>query len=229
MRGGAEAGPEHGKELHLLAHSMGGLVARWFIEREGGDRVVQHLIMLGTPNGGSPWSDAVGWTTTVIAIGLNGLARIPWPPTVLGTLLKYATKLGGAAARHADKLEISLSEMRPGSTFLAALGNNKSMGVPYSLLAGNTSLVAKVLESEDGKGSRIHRLLRALRPGALLSEGATALAFFGLPNDIAVSVEAMVQLPAGLEPRPVFRQVACDHMTYFTSEAGMHEQLSILR
>ena len=118
--------------------------------------------------------------------------------------------------------------MRPGSTFLAALGNNKS-GVPYSLLAGNTSLVAEVLESEDGRSSRIHRLLRALRPGTLLSEGATALAFFGLPNDIAVSVEAVGQLPAGLEPKPVFREVACDHMTYFSSEASIHELLSILR
>jgi hypothetical protein len=147
---------------------------------------------------------------------------------VLGTLLKYATKLGAAAARHADKLEISLSEMRPGSTFLAALGNSKSMGVPYSLLAGNTSLVAKVLESEDGKGSRIHRLLQALRMGTLISEGATALAFFGVPNDIAVTVEAVGRLPAGLEPKPVFREVACDHMTYFSSEAGIRELLRIL-
>jgi triacylglycerol esterase/lipase EstA (alpha/beta hydrolase family) len=44
-------GGNHGKELHIVAHSMGGLVSRWFIEKEGGERVVQHLVMLGTPNG----------------------------------------------------------------------------------------------------------------------------------------------------------------------------------
>jgi hypothetical protein len=46
--------PNHGKTLHVVAHSMGGLVSRWFIEREGGNQVIQRLVMLGTPNGGSP-------------------------------------------------------------------------------------------------------------------------------------------------------------------------------
>jgi len=35
--------------------AMGGLVARWFIEQEGGNRVVDHLVMCGTPNVGSPF------------------------------------------------------------------------------------------------------------------------------------------------------------------------------
>jgi len=26
----------HGKQLHIVAHSMGGLVSRWMIEQEGG-------------------------------------------------------------------------------------------------------------------------------------------------------------------------------------------------
>ena len=37
------------KTLDIVAHSCGGLVARWFVEREGGDNFVQHLTMLGTP------------------------------------------------------------------------------------------------------------------------------------------------------------------------------------
>ena len=48
-------GADHGKSVDVVAHSMGGLVSRWFIEREGGNRAIQRLIMLGTPNGGSPW------------------------------------------------------------------------------------------------------------------------------------------------------------------------------
>ncbi len=48
-------GAGHGKALDIAAHSMGGLVSRWFIEREGGNQVARRLVMLGTPNGGSPW------------------------------------------------------------------------------------------------------------------------------------------------------------------------------
>ncbi|MFM7072278.1 MAG: caspase family protein, partial [Planctomycetota bacterium] len=52
----ADAGLREGddKRLTLFVHSMGGLVSRWFIEREGGNRVVDHLVMFGTPNNGSP-------------------------------------------------------------------------------------------------------------------------------------------------------------------------------
>ena len=50
-----EAG--HGKTIHIVAHSMGGLVSRYFIENLGGHEIVQHLIMLGTPNSGSPWPE----------------------------------------------------------------------------------------------------------------------------------------------------------------------------
>lgn len=41
------------KELVLVAHSMGGLVSRYMIEVLGGDKIVDKLIMAGTPNGGS--------------------------------------------------------------------------------------------------------------------------------------------------------------------------------
>ena len=34
----AGLGPQHGRTLHIVAHSMGGLVSRWFIERESGNR-----------------------------------------------------------------------------------------------------------------------------------------------------------------------------------------------
>jgi hypothetical protein len=54
---------------------MGGLVSRWFIEREGGDRVVRRLVMLGTPNGGSPWPAVADWATTALAVGLNELSK----------------------------------------------------------------------------------------------------------------------------------------------------------
>ena len=45
---------DDGKKVTVIAHSMGGLVSRRMIERDGGSDFVDHLVMCGTPNGGSP-------------------------------------------------------------------------------------------------------------------------------------------------------------------------------
>jgi len=50
---------------------------------------------------------------------------------------------------------------------------------------------------------------------------ATAsLAFFGSPNDIAADVASITGVP-GFEKLDAPRVVACDHMTYFVTEAGL--------
>lgn len=47
------------QQVDLLAHSMGGLVTRYYIDRLMTERDVAQLIMLGTPNGGSPCGGAL--------------------------------------------------------------------------------------------------------------------------------------------------------------------------
>ena len=39
--------------VHVVGHSLGGLLARWFVQRQGGDEVVDTLVTLGTPHGGT--------------------------------------------------------------------------------------------------------------------------------------------------------------------------------
>lgn len=39
--------------VHVVGHSLGGLVARHYVQRQGGDRRVDSLVTLGTPHGGS--------------------------------------------------------------------------------------------------------------------------------------------------------------------------------
>lgn len=41
-------------EVWMLAHSNGGLVARWYIEREGGKNYVTRLLLMGSPWDGTP-------------------------------------------------------------------------------------------------------------------------------------------------------------------------------
>ncbi|MCZ2848422.1 esterase/lipase family protein [Modestobacter sp. VKM Ac-2978] len=42
--------------VHVVGHSLGGLVARYLVQRLGGDARVESLVTLGTPHGGSRWA-----------------------------------------------------------------------------------------------------------------------------------------------------------------------------
>ena len=45
------------EKIDIIAHSFGGLVSRYYIERMGGDEKVRNLIMIATPNHGSRLAD----------------------------------------------------------------------------------------------------------------------------------------------------------------------------
>jgi len=44
------------EQVHVVGHSLGGLVARYLVQRLGGDHRVESLVTLGTPHGGSRWA-----------------------------------------------------------------------------------------------------------------------------------------------------------------------------
>jgi triacylglycerol lipase len=48
-----ETGHEH---VHVVGHSLGGLVARYLVQRLAGDHRVESLVTLGTPHGGTRWA-----------------------------------------------------------------------------------------------------------------------------------------------------------------------------
>ena len=41
------------ERIHVVGHSMGGLIARYYVQRLGGDERVHTLVTLGTPHGGT--------------------------------------------------------------------------------------------------------------------------------------------------------------------------------
>src|SRR3989442_7032 len=59
--GRGHAGPDIGNvmrqsgapRVHLVGHSLGGLVARWYVQESGGAKSVDHCITLGTPHRGT--------------------------------------------------------------------------------------------------------------------------------------------------------------------------------
>ncbi len=207
-------GANHGKTLHIVAHSMGGLVSRWFIEHLEGNKVVQHLVMLGTPNGGSPWSSVEDWVVAAIGVGMNGLATIAWPVKTLTNLMARFEKAVGA----------SLAQMDKDSRFLHNLAASPDPGVRYSIIAGNTSLIEAALQAQNTEGdrdgaSRISLLFEKLNLQTMI-HATVSHTLFSTPNDIAASVTSITGVPdfGKLDPP---RVVTCDHMTYFSTEAGL--------
>ena len=45
--------------------------------------------------------------------------------------------------------------------------------------------------------------------------------FFGKPNDTSISVESMIGLPGGRKPAASVQEIACDHVSYFSTEVGL--------
>jgi hypothetical protein len=43
-------------QVHVVGHSLGGLLARYHVQRQGGSRRVDSLVTLGTPHQGSVWA-----------------------------------------------------------------------------------------------------------------------------------------------------------------------------
>jgi pimeloyl-ACP methyl ester carboxylesterase len=197
-------GAGHSKRLDVVAHSMGGLVSRYFIELAGGAEVVSRLVTLGTPNGGSPWPTVQKWATVALTAALNGLTALAWPAQVLSGLL-------GAV----ERLDVTMDEMQAGSELLEELCAAPDPGVAYTVLIGNRSLIA----GPDPDGV-VRRLLARLSPKRIAGE-VVDLAFLGKANDLAVAVSSGRNLPPGREPAPLLTEIACDHVSYFGTAVGL--------
>jgi pimeloyl-ACP methyl ester carboxylesterase len=203
-------GTGHAKTIHLVAHSTGGLLARWYIEREGGNQAVRRLVMLGTPNGGWPWPRFDDWARVVLGLGLNQLTAIVWPASVIGSLVGLI-----------ENASVVPAEIRPGGRIIEALQSSHDPGIPYILLAGTASIPPPPSESASSTWEGMIK--------RLITQIASEEVFFNLlnpsspqqSNDLAVAMMRMEALPAGWKHPCEVRSVACDHLSYFTSEAGL--------
>jgi PGAP1-like protein len=202
-------GANHGKQLDIVAHSMGGLVSRTFIEEEGGNQIVQHLVMLGTPNAGSPWSKIQDWAFTALGIGLNNLSSVAWHLNIITALLSFL-----------EANDNALDQMKPQSEFIQSISKNIDPQVQYTIIAGDRSIRPEAL-IESGDSSKIQRLVQKLFGSAVDSMVDTV--FFKQPNDIAVTLESIKSITLERTPQPkiISPDAACDHLTYFTSQAGL--------
>ena len=190
-----------GKRLTLLVHSMGGLVSRWFIERESGNKVVDHLVMCGTPNNGSPFGKvdkARKILSVLTSLSMNYLpAAIPFSGAVLMLL------------NRSKKLTPALEQMNPESDFIKTLNRSADPGIPYTILAGDIDAYKEPSDAFFAK---------------LLTKAGQGFVFDALfaqqANDIAVGVESILGIEGPRSIAPLRRTIACHHLNYFVSQSG---------
>ncbi len=183
-------GPDDGRTLHVLAHSMGGLVSRSMIELSGGEGYVDRLIMAGTPNKGTKLMTAADGLHRLADIAMNKVLG----PAVGGVLSWVLNAV--------FKQALGPSDMRPGSPFLDRLNRARGGRVPYLVL--------------DGRGGLIAEDAGFLRRLAVKGTGTALGLIFREPHDLVVGSEHIVGVQNGTYPRLKTLEVGCNHFDYLT-------------
>jgi Caspase domain len=198
-----------GKEFTILAHSMGGLVSRYFIEKLDGSKFVTHLVMAGTPNGGSPFSKLTDYrnvASALMGLSMNLGLNLPLTGLIQGILngSKAVTKT----------LEMMNYDDKSG--FLKDLNSGGDPQIKYTIVAGSIEQYEQKYASHIGLMDKMF--------------GIVATAFNGeKSNDIAVRVVDIEKvLPNASTFKAQSYQVPCHHLNYFEEQESVKTLYAIL-
>ena len=187
---------------------MGGLVSRWLIEKEGGNKFVDHLVMCGTPNTGSPFGkidSARKLSQALTTVAINACPAF----APLGGALIYVLN-------RSKNVTPCLEQMNPESKFIEALNSSDDPGVRYTIIAGNTR---EYLQDPDNLTAQ---LIAKVGRGFVFD-----LLYKDAGHDIAVSDESMLGVSDARSPAPVKQNVMGHHLSYFVNEASLQMLASI--
>ncbi|HTE28620.1 caspase family protein [Flavitalea sp.] len=199
----------HSKNLIIVAHSMGGLVSRWFIEKLSGNAVASRLVMLGTPNNGTPWADVRDMAETLLTYALNGAAFLkPWM-----FVLNIAGKIAGGA-------QVTLKQMDKDTGIYKSLNDGTDPQIPYVIIAGNTK---DIIPNYDKTATALQRIFTRLRKRGLYD--TLDLVLFKQANDVAVTDKSITECGnvAGWKHIPELVYVPSDHMNYFNNKVALEK------
>lgn len=196
------------KRITILAHSMGGLVSRWFIEREEGNKVVKHLVMAGTPNNGSAFADFADYrdmATTWLTVSLNFAKNLI--PFTGGLML---------ALNQSRKVTLTLEQMDDKSSFILELNTSPDPNVRYSILSGD------ITHYEIDEQGFFNRLIEKLKTGL------GRLVYGEAANDIAVSSRSIKTVSDSRKPVPTKIDLSCHHLNYFSEPVSLDALSEVL-
>jgi hypothetical protein len=205
----------HGKQLDIIAHSIGGLVSRHFIEKLEGNKVATRLIQLGTPNLGTEMTQLKDVVKTYSMLAINGLpAFAPWM-TPLTLFANYLVK----------NIQVTVDQLKPTSDFLKKLNDGSDPGIPYHVIAGNTRLIKKTYPKETTFIQKVIANLKEQGVYYLMEQ-----TIFKSDNDLLVRTDSAKGI-AGKEGRaqPVTDvEIANDHLSYFYKPEGLKALVDVV-
>jgi pimeloyl-ACP methyl ester carboxylesterase len=197
---GIEAGC--GKRFDIMAHSMGCLVSRYFVEKLSGHKIAKTLYLFGAPNNGSTLAELKNMIGSGITLAVNGLSFLqPYilPLSVLGKGL--------------DTMLVTIGELDPKSAFITDLNNAPDTGIRYYATAGNVELLKGKQPQQHGFYQKVVQILKK-SPDIMIDT------LFGEPHDLAVPVRSVRNI--GNQTNVQFREIACDHFSFFeVNSAGL--------
>lgn len=191
-----------GRKITILSHSIGGLVARWLVEKEGGHAFVSHCILAGTPNNGTAYGkiDAYRqWAQAGLELAINFIPSIVPFSGVLLKFLKTASNLTG-----------SIAQLDPSSRFVNALNSSNDPGVQYTIIAGNA---AGIDSNAPGFAQYVQKT--QLKLGKWMNSDDTNDLF--APTRSILCPELWEGRSAPVELHPL---LPCHHFGYFGSFSG---------
>lgn len=201
-----EAGVARGPvpKLTLVAHSMGGLVSRWLIEKEAGHELVDTLIMAGTPNGGSEWGKAAGFILDGAKFLLMHALNVTGP-------VKYAITGIGFLINHFYDPRANLKGMGIDGDLIKDLGKSrKPDSMKYYMIGSDTNLY----RAYNGHDPFLVKVKNAFM-GNLLFPGLNKALFHKQSNDMAVTLDSMKTIE-GFEAVDDMTTLPGDHISYFS-------------
>lgn len=190
------------KKITIVAHSMGGLVSRYFIENLNGQSMVNRLIMAGTPNMGSKIADLTTyrkWATTIFTLAANSGFGIPAAATILSVL------------NYTKNLTVTLEQMKSTDELVVGLQLTNDPGVPYHIIAGDFDQYCKTCTEKEQR--LIDKIYKA----------SSMLFYKNEDHDIAVSVNSIEGVNQSRFPKPTVEYVACHHLNYFSVEESLNK------
>jgi pimeloyl-ACP methyl ester carboxylesterase len=198
-----------GKRLDVMAHSMGGLVTRFFVEKGGGQSFVKNVYLFGVPNNGSHLAELRDMIAYGITLAVNGFTV--FQPYVLPLSL---------LSKGLSKLMVTISQLNPNSPFIADLNNAPDTGIPYYTTAGNIELL-------KDKNPQQHRFYQKVIKSVKRTPDELVNRLFGEPNDLAVQVSSVKSV--GKQTNVRFKEIACDHYSFFEAPEGLEALAEVVK
>lgn len=199
------------RTIDVVAHSMGGLVIRYLIEGiRKQQRLVDKLLLFGTPNGGSRFSELTKYRDiSLVALTLAANSAEYLLPTFTPWLYTAEGIIGSTSV-----ISRTLEQMHPESNFIKRLYfNEPAPKTKYFLIAGN-------IQKYQPDGNWWHRFKENIEVKKY------QWVYEDTPSDLIVSKSQITHIPASFNAEII--EVGCYHMNYFTEQKSIDVLINIL-